>query len=72
MTPRACPLLACAVLLLPGATLAAVTDDASNLIVPAGEEYSLSGEHAYSVSVQIDGLLKIEPFDGSNGGSLRL
>ena len=42
----------------------AVTDDSSDLIVPAGETYELFGCHTYTNSVQINGTLKVKPYDG--------
>jgi hypothetical protein len=52
----------------------AVTDDSSDLIVPAGETYELYGCHTYANSVQINGTLKVKPYDGVEGttGSLGL
>ena len=49
-----------------GAGPRAVTDDSGDLIVPAGETYELSGCHTYSNSVQINGTLKVKPYDGSD------
>jgi len=43
-----------------------VTDDASKLVVGSGETYELSGCHTYTQSVQIDGILKVKPYDGSD------
>jgi hypothetical protein len=43
-----------------------VTDDSQSLVVPAGESYELFGCHTYSKSVQIDGILKVKPYDGSD------
>jgi hypothetical protein len=42
----------------------AVTDNASDLIVPAGETYELYGCHTYINSVRIDGTLNVKPYDG--------
>jgi hypothetical protein len=42
----------------------AVTDTASDLIVPAGETYELSGCHTYTNSIRIDGNLTIKPYNG--------
>ncbi|MGQ9583540.1 MAG: OmpL47-type beta-barrel domain-containing protein [Thermoplasmatota archaeon] len=50
----------------PGAPSREVIDDGSDLIVPEGEVYSLSGCHTYSRSVQINGTLKLIPYDGSD------
>jgi len=61
-----------ALMLLGAPAHAAITDDADRLIVPAGESYSLSGEHSYNAEVRIDGTLEVTPFDGASGGSLRL
>jgi hypothetical protein len=51
-----------------------VTDDSSNLIIPSGETYELYGCHTYSKSVQINGTLKVKPYDGTdaNTGTLWL
>ncbi|MEM4730094.1 MAG: hypothetical protein QXH42_10110, partial [Thermoplasmata archaeon] len=49
-----------------GAGPRAVVDDSENLIIPAGEVYELCGCHTYSNSVQINGTLKVKPYDGSN------
>jgi hypothetical protein len=43
-----------------------VTDDANDLIVPAGETYELWGCHTYANSVWINGTLKVKPHDGSD------
>jgi hypothetical protein len=43
-----------------------ITDDASDLIVPAGETYELSGCHTYTNSIQINGTLKVKPYDGAD------
>ena len=42
------------------------TDDSQSLVVPAGETYELFGCHTYSKSVQIDGILKVKPYDGND------
>jgi len=57
-----------------GAGPRTVTDDSSDLIVPAGETHELFGCHTYSSSVRINGTLKVRPYDGSNAatGSLWL
>ncbi|MEM2869204.1 MAG: hypothetical protein QW379_02120 [Thermoplasmata archaeon] len=44
----------------------AVTNDANDLIVPEGEVYNLSGSHIYARSVQINGTLRINPYDGND------
>jgi len=44
----------------------AVTDESSDLIVPAGETYELYGCRTYTNSVQINGTLKVKPYDGSD------
>ncbi|MEM4729608.1 MAG: hypothetical protein QXH42_07635 [Thermoplasmata archaeon] len=44
----------------------AVTDDTYDLIIPAGETYELSGHHTYTRSIQINGTLKVLPYDGVN------
>ncbi|MEM2869206.1 MAG: hypothetical protein QW379_02130 [Thermoplasmata archaeon] len=49
-----------------GAIQRAIIDNANNLIIPAGEEYTLYGTHTYKDSVQIDGTLKLKPYDGSD------
>ncbi|MEM4728928.1 MAG: hypothetical protein QXH42_04100, partial [Thermoplasmata archaeon] len=49
-----------------GAIQRAVIDNANNLIIPAGEEYTLYGTHTYKDTVQIDGTLKLKPYDGSD------
>ncbi|HVP57894.1 MAG TPA: T9SS type A sorting domain-containing protein [bacterium] len=52
-----------------------VTDDANNLIVGAGETYTLGGVHSYSVSVQVasTGVLYVTSYDGTaNTGYLEL
>ncbi|MEM3043559.1 MAG: hypothetical protein QXD84_08475 [Thermoplasmata archaeon] len=49
-----------------GAGPRAVIDNSENLIIPAGEVYELCGCHTYSNSVQINGTLKVKPYDGSN------
>jgi len=43
-----------------------VTDDASDLIVASGEIYELFGCHTYSRSVQVNGTLKVLPYDGAD------
>jgi len=57
-----------------GAGARTVTDDANNLIVPAGETHELWGCHTYTNSVQISGTLKVKPHDGSDAttGTLTL
>ena len=57
-----------------GATSPRVTDDAKSLTIQAGETYELSGCHTYTQSVQIDGILKVKPYDGSDAttGTLTL
>jgi hypothetical protein len=40
------------------------TNDASDLIISAGETLELSGDISYSRSVQINGTLTVKPFDG--------
>ncbi len=48
-----------------GRTLSrAVTDDQYELIVPLGDQYSLSGTHNYSKRVVINGTLYITAYDG--------
>jgi len=42
----------------------AITNDAKDLIVPPGESYDLFGCHTYTRSVQINGTLRISPYDG--------
>jgi hypothetical protein len=51
-----------------------VTDNSGDLIVPAGETYELFGCHTYSNSIQINGTLKVKPYDGvdETSGTLRL
>ena len=49
-----------------GAMGRSVTDNAQDLIVPSGEVYELWGCHTYTSSVQINGTLKVKPFDGSD------
>jgi hypothetical protein len=44
----------------------AVVDDGTNLIVPEGTSYNLSGDHHYSGDVIINGTLKVDPWDGVN------
>ncbi|MEM4728655.1 MAG: hypothetical protein QXH42_02695, partial [Thermoplasmata archaeon] len=46
------------------ATPRAITDNANDLIIPEGESYELSGCHTYKRSVQINGTLKLRPWDG--------
>ncbi|MQY65434.1 MAG: hypothetical protein GH147_02985, partial [Clostridia bacterium] len=56
-----------------GVARATVTDNPSDLIVPAGESYTLDGSHTYTNSVQIDGTLYVIPYDGTgNTGRLEL
>src|SRR5512137_2078251 len=43
-----------------------VTDNANDLIVGPGETYMMSGCHTYDRSVQINGTLKVTPYDGEN------
>jgi hypothetical protein len=43
-----------------------VTDDTGNLIILLGETYELYGCHTYTESVQIDGILKVKPYDGAD------
>jgi hypothetical protein len=51
----------------------AVTDDQSDLIVPAGETYFLHGARTYSNSVEIYGRLVVTPYDDTSGtGTLKL
>lgn len=47
-----------------GAQSRTVVDNANDLIVPAGESYTLSGSHRYSRSVQINGTLTVAPYAG--------
>jgi len=51
-----------------------VTDDVKDLIIPEGEVYELFGEHSFSRTVQINGTLRVIPYDGSNAatGTLEL
>lgn len=50
-----------------------VTDNQQRLYIPAGETYTLSGEHNYSESVNIEGTLTITAYDGSSeSGTLSL
>jgi len=49
-----------------GAASARVTDDLNDLIVRAGETYTLCGCHTYARSVQINGTLKVTPYDGDD------
>jgi hypothetical protein len=41
-------------------------DDSNDLIIPQGETYYLCGCHTYAASVQINGTLKVLPYDGDN------
>lgn len=53
----------------------AVTDDGEQLMVPAGETYTLYGEHAYTASVIVNGTLSVDVYDGnpvSGKGTLKL
>jgi len=45
--------------------LAVVTDNSENLIIPAGESYTLDGTHSYSNSVQIYGTLYVTSYNGT-------
>jgi hypothetical protein len=47
----------------------AITDTASDLIVPTSETYELFGCHTYSNSIQINGTLKVKPYDGIDNAS---
>jgi len=49
---------------IPIRTQATVTDTAENLIIPAGETYTLSSSHTYANSIQINGTLYITPYNG--------
>lgn len=52
----------------------AVTDNSNDLIIADGDEYVMSGTHSYKRSVQINGTLKVSPYDGSSeaSGTLKL
>ncbi|MFA7009563.1 MAG: hypothetical protein WC204_11960, partial [Elusimicrobiales bacterium] len=45
-----------------------VTDSAEQLLVPAGETYTLGGVHSYSAEVRIDGVLSAAGYSGVPGG----
>ncbi|MCX5781852.1 MAG: hypothetical protein NT145_03995 [Elusimicrobia bacterium] len=47
------------------ASFAAITDNSSDLIIPAGETYTKCGAHNYDTSVQIDGTLYVQAYDGT-------
>jgi hypothetical protein len=49
-----------------GGVIPRISDDANDLIVPSGETYELSGCHTYARSVQINGILKVKPYDGAD------
>jgi hypothetical protein len=49
-----------------GPALARVTDNSSDLIIGLGETYTLGGTHAYTRSVQVNGTLRVTPYDGVN------
>ena len=60
-------------IILPTGARATVTDNPSDLIVPAGESYTLDESHTYTNLVQIDGTLYVTAYDGSGAtGSLEL
>jgi len=44
---------------------AAITDNSTNLIVPAGEAYTLDGAHSYSDFIRIDGTLNVAAYNNS-------
>ncbi len=50
----------------------AVTDNSEDLVVPAGETYSLDGSHSYAAGIRIDGILKVKAYTGTQGGTLEL
>jgi hypothetical protein len=52
-----------------GAGARAVTNDAKDLIIPDGELLELSGAHIYSRTAQINGTLKVAPYNGGSDGS---
>lgn len=47
-----------------GSVFAEITDNSENLIIPAGESYTLDGPHSYNKSVQIYGNLYVTPYNG--------
>jgi len=49
-----------------GTAFARTTDNANDLIIGAGETYSMYGLHTYARSVQINGTLAVAPYDGDN------
>lgn len=52
---------------------AVVTDTSAELIVPAGDTYTLSGNHSYLDYIQIDGTLYVEGYSpGVSDGTLDL
>jgi hypothetical protein len=57
-----------------GSMVPRVTDDSYDLIVGVGETYETYGCHTYANSIQINGTLKVKPYDGSdnNTGALSL
>jgi hypothetical protein len=43
-----------------------IVDDAFDLIIPEGETYELNGCHTYIRSVQINGTVTVQPYNGAN------
>ena len=47
----------------------AIVDNANDLIIPEGENYTLYGAHNYTRSVQINGTLNVTAYDGVNNAT---
>jgi len=51
--------------IFPQSGFSVITDTTNYLIIPVGETYISSGTHTYAKSMQIDGTLKVEPYNGT-------